>query len=217
MSGPPLGQRPIDPNALVERLKARGERERVVAHAGQVLTGRLVRHGEANYEFREDASRSYFVELLTSSGPVLRWGVDLQRALAQSESQAKVGEMVGVQRVGYQLIATPPGSEAAQARRTRWRIDRVERFAVTGREARQRREALEEERRQVRQRPELRAAYVSLAVAREFAEQRIRDPEDRERFLQRLREVMAVSMAARSGESVARWDRRRRDPDVPAR
>lgn len=202
MNGPPPGPRPIDPSALVERLKARGEREteeprgRVVAHAGQVLTGRLARHGEANYEFRQDASRSYFVEVLTREGPILRWGVDLKRALAQSESQAKVGDVVGVQRVGYQLVATPSEGNGEQLRRTRWRIDRVERFAAAGRDARQVREALEDERAEMTLRPELRAAYVSMIVAQKFAEQRIQDPQDRERFLARLREVMAESMAA---------------------
>lgn len=208
MNGPPPGPKQIDPAELAERLKARGSapappesRVHIVAHAGQVLTGRLARHGKANYEFNPDASPSYFVEVLTSSGMQRRWGVDLQRALEQSDSQPKVGDLVGLQRVGYQLLAAPAGSDASQLRRMRWRIDRVERFAATGREARQACEVLTEERQQMRRRPELRAAYVSLAVAREFAERRIRDPEDRERFLNRLKEMMAASTTHRPYKS----------------
>jgi hypothetical protein len=208
------GPKPIDAAELVERLRQRAAPSApmpaapVVAHAGTVMTGRLVRHGPANYEFRAQASPSYFVELLTSAGPKRLWGVDLKRALAESKSHPQIGELIGVQRVGYQLVTAPRAeagddSGVAKLRRTRWRIDQVERFAASQREARREREVVLEEHQQLRQRPELRAAYVSLALARDYAERHIRDPADRERFLARLQEVMAASMVARSGRGTA--------------
>jgi hypothetical protein len=222
MAEPPPGARPLDRAELVERLRSRpstaGGGGRLIAHAGTVLTGRLVRHGEANYEFRDEAAKSYYVELLTSAGPRLQWGVDLKRALAQSDSQPKIGDLVGVQRVGYQLVDAPSGRDGAQLRRVRWRIDRVERLAAMGREARQAREVLLEERQQMRRRPELRAAYVSLAIAREFAERRIRDPQDRERFIERLQEVMRASVVAAASRPLrSEKGTRRVDHEPPAR
>jgi len=217
----PPGPRPIDAAALAERLKGRAAAalqadQEFVARAGIVQTGRLVRHGEANYEFRDDASPSYFVELQTGNQLQVLWGVDLKRAIAESFSQVKDGDMVGVQRVGYDVI-TPRGTQpgADRRRRTRWRVEGVTQFAEMLRDARRDREAALQQRAEVRQRPELRAAYVSVAVAREYAARHIRDPEDRERFLARLQEVMAASAAQsrRGPESAGRP----RDPDAPAR
>jgi hypothetical protein len=87
-----------------------------------------------------------------------------------------------------------------------------------GREARQAREVLLEERQQMRRRPELRAAYVSLAIAREFAERRIRDPQDRERFIERLQEVMRASVVAAASRPLrSEKGTRRVDHEPPAR
>lgn len=208
------GPRRIEPDELRRRLQGRvAEREtateRIVAHAGGTITGRLARHGAARYEFQEGGSASYFVDLNTSAGPKRLWGVDLGRALAESVSQPKVGDLVGAQRAGYQQVVA--GGETL--RRTIWRVERVTLLAEEIQKARSEREQLLQDRAERRARPELRSAYVSMRLAREYAEQRIRDPKDRERFLARLRDVMSASMSMAEPRS----GRRVRDPDDRSR
>lgn len=211
------GPRRIEPEELRRRLQGRVAQretaaERIVVHAGSTITGRLVRHGPARYEFQEEGSPSYFVELNTSTGPKRLWGVDLGRAMVESVSQPKVGDLIGAQRTGYQQVVA--GGETL--RRTIWRVERVTLLAQEIQKARSEREQLLQDRAERRARPELRSAYVSMRLAREYAEQRIRDPEDRARFLNRLQEVMAASTAARVGAGA---ERRRGEPehDGPSR
>ncbi len=209
------GSRRIDTAELVERLKGRPAAaraaEQFVAKAGTVLTGRLVRHGEANYEFRAEASPSYFVELQSSRGLTRLWGTDLKRALAEALSQPQVGDLIGAQRTGYQVLAARD-QDGTTLRRARWRVEGVTQFAAALRADRREREAVLSEQAEARRRPELRAAYVSLALAREYAERSIRDPADRQRFLDRLQQVMAASAAARLEPRSARG-RRHPTPD----
>lgn len=212
--GGSTGPKRIEPDELRRRLQGRAAArevtdERTVAHAGSTITGRLVRHGPARYEFQQEGSPSYFVELNTSTGPKRLWGVDLGRALAEAASQPKVGDLVGAQRAGYQEVVA--GGETL--RRTIWRVERVTLLAEEIQRARSEREQLLRDRAERRAQPELRSAYVSMTLAREYAERRIRDPVDREQFLKRLREVMAASTAPvepRPGRGV-------REPDGPTR
>jgi hypothetical protein len=60
--------------------------------------------------------------------------------------------------------------------------------------ARRLRDSQLEARDTVREHPELNSTFLSIQAAREFAKQRIKNPEDRERFLVQLRAVMAASI-----------------------
>ena len=46
----------------------------------------------------------------------------------------------------------------------------------------------------MREHPELKSTFLSIQAAQEFANQRIKNPEDRERFLVQLRAVMSASI-----------------------
>ena len=160
--GGSTGPKRIEPDELRRRLQGRAAArevtdERKVAHAGSTITGRLVRHGPARYEFQQEGSPSYFVELNTSTGAKRLWGVDLGRAMVESLSQPKVGDLVGAQRTGYQQVVA--GGETL--RRTIWRVERVTLLAEEIRKARSERERLLQERAERRSRPELRSAYVN--------------------------------------------------------
>lgn len=173
---------------------------------GEVITGRLQEHGKANYQFQPDGSPSYYLTLLTSRGPETLWGTDLERAIVRSESQPQIGAVVGVQRVGSDPVTIPPrdGERTTDRQRTfyraRWRVEEVSYLAKSMQSAERAVKSRLEDKRAMRERPELRSAFISLHVARQYAEKNIRDPRDRELFVSRVKAVMAASV--RNGKPV---------------
>lgn len=227
----PPGPKPIRTAELIERLKQRAvgapppaappsTGPPIIAHAGVVTTGRLVRHGAANYAFRSEASPSYYIELATAQGPKILWGVDLKRALSESQTLPKVGELIGAQRIGYQVVTPPRAHPAAQPeaaagellRRTRWRVEGVVFFAQALLEARRERESLLKDREAQRARPKPTVRSTGVQRASEFAERYIRHPEDRERFLSKVEAAVRASVGDPGDTNVAAAGRRR-DPD----
>ncbi len=53
----------------------------------RVYVGRMLDHGAAPYENREDESPNYFVKLKTANGERTIWGVDLERGIADGRLQ----------------------------------------------------------------------------------------------------------------------------------
>ena len=49
-----------------------------------VVTGKLIEHGEAKYQFDEKKDKSYFVRVQTDAGERTIWGKDLGRAMRDS-------------------------------------------------------------------------------------------------------------------------------------
>lgn len=234
------GPAPIETAELIERLKQRAAgaappaapratEPPIVAHAGIVMTGRLVRHGAANYAFRSDGSPSYYIEIATAQGSRILWGVDLKRALTESQTHPQVGELIGVQRIGYQVV-TPPrvhppekakGGIGESLRRTRWRIERVVFFAQALMEARRQRESLLKDRDPPRARLKPAAPSTSMQRATEFAERHIRHPDDREQFLAKVEAAVGVSVAAQrdaiGADDAGAGGRHKPDRDPPVR
>ncbi len=68
------------------------------------MIGRLIGHGRANYQFRLEEDQSYYVKLLTSRGPRTIWGKDLERALLESETTPKTGDLVGARRAAREAV-----------------------------------------------------------------------------------------------------------------
>lgn len=183
---------------IIERL----QRERKIGPSprrGRLIVGRLKAHGRANYQFESQGSPSYYAQILTSRGVETLWGVDLERAIVQSKSQLKSGSMVGVRRVGSELVTLPAREgDAATVQRTfrraQWVVEDITFFAESIRRARRDRETQLTDAAAMRARPELRSAFVSLHIAEQFAERNIRDPRDRALFVERVKAVMALSV-----------------------
>jgi putative DNA primase/helicase len=173
-----------------------------------IVVGRLQGHGSANYQFRGDQDVSYYVRLLTDRGQKVLWGKDLKRAIEASSTQPRVGDIVGAQRIGREVVTITnrrrdaEGSVTSQsahhAHRTRWRVEKVKFFADRARLARQVRDEHADAREAVRAHPELKSTFLTVRAAEEFADRRIADPRDRERFLKLVRSAMANS--AKRGE-----------------
>ncbi len=179
-------------------------REFTQRRGGTLVVGRLTEHGVANYQFRLDENPSYYVKVLTSRGPKVLWGKDLERALTAGETRPKVGDLIGARRVGREAVTItarrrdPSGrvisEEAQHAHRTRWVLENVQFFAERARLARRVRDEQIDVRKEVRANPELKSTFLSVRAAAEFAARRIADPKDRERFLDLVREAVAGSI-----------------------
>jgi len=171
---------------------------------GQLVVGRLMEHGRANYQFRADQDPSYYLKVLSSRGAKTLWGKDLERALSASETQAKIGDLIGARRVSHEAVTITArerdsdgrvvSQEAQLAHRTRWVVEKVKFFADRARLARQLRDEQIDVRESVRAHPELKSSFLSVRAAEEFAEQRIADPKDRVRFLDLVRGALVGSV-----------------------
>jgi hypothetical protein len=199
---------------LVERLQLDRRFANAAApprkRSGRVVTGRLKGHGRANYQFEPHGSPSYYVQILSSRGIETLWGVDLERAITQSRTQPKIGARIGVQRIGSEPVTIPAreGDASAAAQRTfrrgRWVVEEVTFFADSIRRARRDREAQLADSAAMRERPELRSAFISLRIAEQFAERNIRDPRDRQLFVERVKAVMTLSAKTRAEPTLLR-------------
>jgi hypothetical protein len=215
------GGGPLPVGEIIERLHR--ARRGVTAPApprtrsGRVVTGRLQAHGHANYQFEPHGSPSYYVRILSSRGVETLWGVDLERALAKSKTQPTIGAMIGAQRLGSEPVTVPPRegdtktTQQRTFRRARWVVEDVTFFAESIRRARRDREARLADSDAMRERPELRSAFISLRIAERFAERNIRDARDRALFVERVKAVMALSVKT-SATAQASPTRRREDP-----
>jgi hypothetical protein len=214
---------PLPIGEIIQRLQLdrRSANTQAVAprsRAGRVVTGRLKAHGHANYQFEPHGSPSYYVQILSSRGVETLWGVDLERALVKSKTQPKIGAMIGAQRLGSEPVTVPPRegeSKTAQPRtfrRARWVVEDVTFFAESIRRARRDREARLADSDAMRERPELRSAFISLRIAEQFAERNIRDARDRALFVERVKAVMALSAKTSAPAKNAPPTRRHEDP-----
>jgi len=174
------------------------------SRGGQLVIGRLTEHGRAHYQFRAGEDLSYYLKLLTSQGERILWGKDLERALTTGETKPKVGDLVGARRVARRAVTITSRERDAEGRvvrqqeqhahRPRWVVEKVKFFAERARLARQLREEQLDVRESVRAHPELKSTFLSIRAAEAFADQRIADPKDRERFLELVRGAMAGSI-----------------------
>ena len=159
------------------------------------MIGRLIGHGRANYQFRQEEDQSYYVKLLTSRGPRTIWGKDLERALLESETKPKTGDLVGARRAAREAVTVTVKERDTEGRvvsqrerhahRSLWVVEKVGFFAERARMARRVRDEQADVREAVRAHPELRSAFLSVRAAEEF---------DRVRFMELIRGAMAGSI-----------------------
>jgi putative DNA primase/helicase len=190
---------------------------------GGLMTGRLVDHGPAPYRHDPHEPMSYFVRLETANGDRTIWGVDLARAFKESLTQPEVGDEVGLRSVRWQAVKvrTQKRSEAGelierdlQAHRNHWIIEKRTFFEARAQAARTVRDTSIDPKRAVKSYPELVGTYLQVHAA-ELAAKQFRDPQDRERFVQKVRSALADAVAR--GEPLPAVRLRERTPNAPER
>ncbi|HEY0938464.1 MAG TPA: hypothetical protein VGE08_00075 [Steroidobacter sp.] len=166
----------------------------------RVTFGRFIAYGPGRHENKPGAPPSYYVEIATERGVRVFWSPALKTALAQSRTQPRLGEQVGL-RENSILPATvlystrdSAGKVIEQRRfdspRTHWAIEKRAFYD----EALLAAEALRNERLHPREAvktyPQLLPAYLALDSARRVAQERV-SPTQRQRFVSLVRETLA--------------------------
>jgi hypothetical protein len=170
----------------------------------ELVIGRLVAHGRAHYQFRSDEDPSYYLRILTSSGPRTLWGKDLDRALRDAETHPKAGDLIGARRQAREAVTVTQrhrddkgavvSTSERVAHRSLWVVEKVTYFAERARLARRVREDQVDAKATVKRHPELLSSFLSVRAAEEFAKNRIASVEDRQRFLELIRGVLSASI-----------------------
>jgi len=163
------------------------------------IRGRLLEHGLDFYRHDARESVSYFVRLQTVEGKREVWGKDLKRAVTESLSQPKIGDEVVLQRTGRKAVTVrrPTKDERGELReqsyatfRNRWTLETGEFFEARSAAAQVVRTVSVRPQEAVRDRPELAGTYLDLRAA-QLAGRVLSDPEDRRRFVHRVRLALA--------------------------
>jgi hypothetical protein len=167
--------------------------------ADERYVGRLLDHGKDTYRHDPDAEPSYFVRLGIPGGYREIWGKDIERAVAKSLTQPEPGDEVILLRTGRDAVTVKrPERDAegqvrnkdVEAYRNRWVIEKREFFEQRAAAAQVVRDEGVAPQAAVRQHPELAGTYLNLRAA-ELAAQRLRDPQDRGRFVSQVRTALA--------------------------
>jgi Large polyvalent protein-associated domain 7 len=170
---------------------------------GGLLTGRLVDHGPAPYRHDPHEPMSYFVRLETARGDRTVWGVDLERAFKESLTQPETGDEVGLRSVRQEAVKvrTQKRGEAGElierdleTHRNHWIIEKRAFFEARAEEARTVRDTSIDPKQAVKNHPELVGTYLQVHAA-ELAAKQFRDPQDRERFVHKVRAALADAVA----------------------
>jgi len=222
-------QNGIDAGGTVGVSEARQERTPEDAKAirrGGLVTGRLTDHGRATYQHDPKAPMSYFVKLETSRGDRTIWGVDLERAMKESLTRPAIGDEVGLRTVRQDTVKvkTPTrdaegkvlGEREIETRRNRWVIEKREFFEARAEAARTLRDTTVDAKQGVKKHPELVGTYLQVHAA-ELAAKAIRDPQDRQRFIEQVRSALASSVARGEPLPPVRLRTQPRPPKSPER
>jgi hypothetical protein len=180
------------------------------------VQGMLVAAAAAPYQFDPAQRMSFYVRVRTETGDRTVWGADLERALAESASQPRLGEQVVLTRHGARPVKVLVVQRNAQSELTgEKRI--VTQRAVWSIETPDYLHAMEERAMRVRsgetvspemrrQHPQLAAAAAGLALAEQYATRVTGDRDSQQRLVQLIRERIADALA--QGHSIHLPDRR---------
>jgi Large polyvalent protein-associated domain 7 len=168
------------------------------------LSGRLIEAGAAPYKFDDKENPSYFVKVQTDKGERTVWGVDLERALAESKTGVKPGDQVTIENQGSKpvTVKVPVRNQDGQVvsekslntHRNAWVVEKPEYFDERAEKAAAFRNGDRAKQELVAQYPDLTNAIATMRLGELFAEKLIERPEDRRRVVNSLRETLADAL-----------------------
>lgn len=164
------------------------------------LTGTLLEHGKAHFNFDQAEPLNYFVKFRDAAGRErTSWGVGLESAI--KDSQARIGQHIELTNLGKQPVSISAslrddagkvvGKQTRATYRNQWEI-KADSFRS------------EEPKQAIMAHPDLVGAYAILRAAEVVAEQNFQSREDRERFMTLAKETLARKMAERQGGPAVR-------------
>jgi hypothetical protein len=201
-SAPPIPE--ANPDGTDRKRLDVGARRAPRESGSALQVGRLADHGAAPYRHDPKNGMSYFVRVETEEGEREIWGVDLQRALKESLTQAKIGDEIGLRAVRRDPVTLQAptrnddgkiiGSEPLSAHRNRWIVERRGFFKERAQAARVLADPKVLPQHAVKGHPELVGTYLKIRAS-ELAAKAIRDPEDRRQFIATVRRALADEVA----------------------
>jgi hypothetical protein len=201
---------------------SRGARTPDRSAAQELMTGRLIEHGRAPFQHDRHQPMSYFTKIETKQGERVIWGVDLERAFSESVTKPRVGDDIGLRSVRKDSVTVKAtkrdvngkviGESDLAALRNRWIVEKREFFEARDAAAKAVRDSRVPPRDAVKAHPELVGTYLQIRAA-ELAAKKLKDPNDRTRFVSTVRAALAESVA--QGEPAPRVTLRERTASRP--
>ena len=200
----------------------RGDRTSPRSAGQELVTGRLIEHGRAPFQHDRHQPMSYFVKIETAKGERVIWGVDLERAFGESMTKPKAGDDIGLRAVRKDSVTVKAtkrdktgkviGEQDLDALRNRWIVEKRAFFDARTAAAEAVRNDRVPARDAVKAHPELVGTYLQIRAA-ELAAKKLKDPQDRARFVSNVRTALADSVAR--GEPAPRVKMRERTVKRP--
>jgi hypothetical protein len=164
------------------------------------LVGQLTEYGSARYQHRPDADRSYFVTLATGQGPRTVWGIDLERAIRESETRPEIGDRIELRQMGRQKVTvkTTERNEAGEwvptekiTHRNGWLVEKEGFLAERAKAAAALRDESVSATEAVARHPELAGSEIYLRAAQAIAARAPVPEADREKLVAGVRDALA--------------------------
>jgi len=191
-----------------------------------LLVGTLIEHGRAPYRNDMKEAMSYYAKVETPAGERTVWGVDLERAFKESLSKPAAGDLVGLRAVCQEPVTVKARERDAEGKvvrerdldtvRNRWIVEKREFFQDRAAAAQTLRDLSIDPKQGARKHPELLGTYLQMHAA-EIAAKQLRDPEDQKRFVEKVREALASSVARGDPLPPVRLKERRRTQEAGER
>jgi hypothetical protein len=171
----------------------------------RLTVGKLIDHGPARHEFHPKGPPSYYVKILTDAGPRTLWAKSLESAFQRSRTQPQIDDFIGVRENNLDPVSfitrtrNKDGVVVATNRldtpRPQWVVEKLEEFDLRAAAARALRDPTISRRDAVVSHRELAGAYWILDSAQKHAAEKWpQNPQTRQRFLQEVRETLALTI-----------------------
>lgn len=167
--------------------------------------GLLLDHGAAPYQFDPQRGMSYYVRLKTEAGERTLWGNDLERALAESRSGARVGDTVVLHQRGVQPVTIRVPDPEAQdgsigekkfvTHRLVWSVETTQYVEALNRKATMFRNPQVKQEDLLSEYPDLAGAVGVLKLGEQFAKRLTPHADDQARMVQAIRNRLADAIA----------------------
>jgi hypothetical protein len=171
----------------------------------RLTVGKLIDHGRARHEFHPQGHPSYYVKILTDGGPRTIWSKGLEGAFQRSRTQPQIDDLIGIRENNLDPVSfitrtrnkdgLVVASQQVDTPRPQYVVEKLEDFDLRAAAARALRDPTISRRDAVLSHRELAGAYWILDSAQKHAAEKWpQNPQTRLRFLQEVRETLALTI-----------------------
>ncbi|MDP9971769.1 hypothetical protein J2W39_003011 [Variovorax paradoxus] len=169
------------------------------------VRGMLVAAASAPYQFDPTQRMSFYVTVRVETGARTIWGTDLERALAESTSQPRIGDQVVLTQRGTRPVNVRVATRNAEgelvgekkivAQRAHWSIETSDHLRAMERHAMRIRTGKLLSDAAQGPHPELATAAADLKLAEQYAQRVTSDPSSQQHLVQLIRDRIAEALA----------------------